>query len=73
MKKPKKKHHESEQEEVVPKKEIVMNIEEDNTIQIEDNDIHNLPKRQMKVEDLSSVKVRKYKYHDKYEKKQSLI
>ena len=29
-----------------------------------------VPKREMKVSDLSNVKIRKYRYHDKFEKKQ---
>jgi hypothetical protein len=51
-------------------------------MEIDDNETHNpinidedinLPKREMKVADLSQVNVRKYKYHDKYERKQNII
>ena len=32
-----------------------------------------MPKRLMKVTDLSQCKIRKYRYHDKFERKQALV
>jgi hypothetical protein len=35
----------------------------------EDGNDDNMPKRKMNIADLAQVKIRKYRYHDKYEKK----
>ena len=47
--------------------------EEEKAGPIDVNETTFVPKRKMKVTDLSECKVRKYKYHDKYERKTALI
>lgn len=38
-------------------------------LNIPDNTGQIIPKREMKVSDLANIKIRKYRYHDKFEKK----
>ena len=42
-------------------------------IDIDEENKEIIPKREMKVSDLAQVKVRKYRYHDKFERKMALI